>query len=372
MSGKVGARRLVRLRSAAALILALALVPACREEVVERPEPVRPVKMLTVGAAGDGERREYPGTIEAIQHVDMAFEVPGRIIEFPVEEGQRVEKGQVLARLDPRDYQAKLDSARANLRKSEADLARSERLYKEDAGAIALTQLDADRRAVEVSRAYLKEAQKAFEDTTLTAPFAGFMARKRVRDFANVQAKQAVLILQDVSSLKIVVSVPERDFAGSSGGSREQLTARSEPRVVVSALPDRSFPARVKELALTADPVTRTFAATFEFAPPADVAILPGMTAKISVRNGSKAGGVRIPVQAASAGADGKPFVWVVDAEASTVRRRAVALGPLADAQVEVLEGLAAGDVVAVSGIDQLREGMRVRRFESRGAERRE
>lgn len=354
------------------LFFSLLLLGGCEEKAVERPEPVRPVKMVTVGAEDEASRREYPGTIEAIQHVDMGFEVPGRIIDFPVEEGERVEKGQVLARLDPRDYQAKLESAAANLRKSEADLARSQRLYNEDPGAIALTQLDSNRRAVEVSRAYLKEAKKALEDTALTAPFAGYMARKLVRDFANVQAKQAVLILQDTSTLKIVVSVPERDFAGASGRSAEEISGRGDPQVVVSSIPERRFPARLSELALTADPVTRTFAATFEFDRPDDVSILPGMTAKIELRRLERSRGVFIPVQATRADAEGEPFVWTVDPETMIVHKHTVALGELADSAVEVREGLSAGDLIAVSGIDQLREGMQVRRFAQRGATRRE
>jgi RND family efflux transporter MFP subunit len=352
--------------------VAAVVIAGCRDEVAERPAPIRPVKMLTLGEGENGERREYPGTIEAIQHVDMAFEVAGRVVDFPVEEGQQVGKGQILAQLDPRDYRAKLESAAANVRKAEADLARSQRLYNEDAGAIALTQLDSDQRAVEVSRAHLKEAEKAFEDATLTAPFAGYVARKLVRDFANVQAKQPVLILQDMSALKIVVSVPERDFAATTGETREQLTQRTAPRVVVSALPQRSFPARLKELALTADPVTRTFAATFDFDAPQDAMVLPGMTAKISVRSADRAAGIRIPAQAARADAAGKAFVWTVDAKELTVHKRAVVLGPFSGSSVEVRDGLAVGDVIAVSGIEQLGEGMPVRRFESRGAERRE
>jgi multidrug efflux system membrane fusion protein len=112
----------------AGAILCVGVFAACTKEPVQHVDPVRPVKMLTIGASGEAERREYPGTIEAIQHVDMAFEVPGRVIEFPVEEGQQVAKGEVLARLDPRNYEAKHESAAAIVRKSEADLARSERL----------------------------------------------------------------------------------------------------------------------------------------------------------------------------------------------------------------------------------------------------
>lgn len=354
------------------MLLCLPLATACSREEPAEEGAARPVKLVTVGGPTEGVRRDYPGTVEAIQHVDMAFEVPGRIVDFPVEEGERVEEGAILARLDPRDYEAKRETAAANARKFEADLARTTRLYKEDPGAIALTQIDADRRAVEVGLAQLKEAEKALEDTTLRAPFSGYMARKLVRDFANVQAKEPVLILQDISTLRVVVSVPERDFAdATSRASREELTARSDPRVVVSAFPDRSFPARWKELALTADPVTRTFAATFEFERPGDAAVLPGMTAKISVRDSRPQRVLTIPAQAVAADAERNPFVWIVDPATMRASKRSVSLGRFTKSDVEVLEGLETGEMIAVSGVHQLRDGMQVRRADERGAERR-
>jgi multidrug efflux pump subunit AcrA (membrane-fusion protein) len=212
-----------------------------------------------------------------------------------------------------------------------------------------------------------KEAEKAYEDTILRAPFAGVVGRKLVVDFANVQAKQPILVLQDTSHLEMVVNVPERDFAVGPRATPalDELTERLQPFIVVSSLPDRKFPARLKELATAADPVTRTFAVTFRFATPEDVNVLPGMTAKVVVRAAGTAGDrTLIPAHAAGGASDGEAFVWLVDPDAMTVTRRPVTLGPLQGDQVEVRSGLVAGDVVAISGVALLRDGMQVRRFE--------
>lgn len=328
---------------------------------------VRPIKMFTIGETGRRGVREYPGTISAAQQADLAFEVPGQMIEFPVNEGDRVEKGAVLGRLDARDYQARLDSAAAVLRKAKADYGRTTNLYKEDPGAIALTRLDSDKRGVEVAEAQYKEAEKAYEDTILRAPFDGVVALKLVDDFANVKAKEPILILQDTSHLEMVVNVPERDFVGGrqSGDNAETLTERLQPQVVLSSLPNRRFPARFKEIATTADPVTRTFAVTLRFDNPKDLTVLPGMTAKVIVQGAGSAGGaVLIPAQAVTAGADEKPFVWIVRPDSMTVERRTVELGELRGDDVEVLSGLVNGDVVAMSGVALLHDGMKVRRLE--------
>jgi RND family efflux transporter MFP subunit len=350
----------------AGLVL-LATLLACGEEAPPPPEPVRPVKLLEIPGEGATATREYLGTVRAAQTAEMAFEVPGRIVEFLYKEGQPVEEGAVLARLDPRDYQSAVDSARAQYENSRVNIERAEKLVAE--GVLAPVERDRRRAEFETDAARLREATKALEDTELRAPFSGVMARKLVEDFANVQAKQVVLILTAESSFEIKLNVPERDLAGRRTGRSdpEEVTERVRPEVIVTALPDLRFPARLTEVASTADPETRTFEVTVAFEPPEDVRVLPGMTAKvvIHVPAGRMAErGVRIPATAALADDEGRPFVWVVDPGSMTVSPRPVELGDLTGRDVEVRAGLSPGDVVAVSGVHELRDGMTVRRFE--------
>ncbi len=339
---------------------------ACGEEPVEQAPVARPVKILELGAGSSTARLEYPGEISAAQHAEMAFEVPGKIIEFPVREGQQVEKGALLARLDPRDFDAELGKAEANVAQAKSDYERYKILFEQ--GVEAQATLEAKQRRYEVTLADLETTRKAVEDTRLIAPFAGRVARKLVKDFQNVQAKEPVLILQDDSSLEIVVNVPERDLtAGRRDGTPEEASRRLSPAVTVTSIPDRSFPAAAKEIATTADPVTRTFQATFAFANPADVNILPGMTAKVTInRPGARepSRGFSIPARATLSDESGGATVWVVDPDAMTVRRTEVELGEMSGDEVEVRSGLSGGDLIAVSGVHQLRENMPVRRLE--------
>jgi len=334
---------------------------ACEKKAVEEAPVVRPVKVHTIGKADEQSRREYPGSIRAIQHADMGFEVGGRIEEFYVREGDEVVQGEVLARLDDRNYVADLDAAKANLRKAQSDLRRSQSIFKEDPGAISKQTIDSDQRAVDVAKANLAVSQKAYEDTKLRAPFSGLMARKLVEDFQNVQAKEPVLILQDTSTLEIEINVPERDVArGSTDKAVDAVTARGDPDVIVSALPDRTFPARLKEFASAADPVTRTFSAKLNFENPGDVNILPGMTARVQVTiNPERAW--TVPVSAAVANDSGNPYVWKLDPDSMTVSPAPVTLGNLIDDRVKIIDGVETGDLVVVSGVNQLRDGMKVR-----------
>jgi RND family efflux transporter MFP subunit len=183
-----------------------------------------------------------------------------------------------------------------------------------------------------------------------------------------VQAKEPVLIFEDDSLLEIKVSLPERDLAGRRPSRRDmdEVNERIQPKVVATSLPDESFPARLKELATTADPTTRTFEATFQFEQSEEVVVLPGMTAKVVIRIGDFASvsDVSLPSRAVIDDGKSQPMVWVVDPDTSAVESRSVTVGQLAGDQILVTEGLQDGDNVVISGMSQLRPGMKVRRWE--------
>ena len=182
-----------------------------------------------------------------------------------------------------------------------------------------------------------------------------------------MQAKQPVLVLQDDSTLEIVVNLPERDMARARpGASVEEATARIRPRVSVTSIPDRVFSARVKEYSTTADPVTRTFEATVAFDKPEDIVIRPGMTAKLIISipaDDEAVQGHMIPASAAVADESGSAYVWKVDPSSMRVSRAPVELGELSGTRVQIRSGLGEGDLIAISGVHHLREGMEVRRY---------
>lgn len=356
--------RLLRRLTLPLLLTSLVGLSGCEEPPVAELTVVRPVKIHTIGSLDPAAYREYPGTIRALQTAEMGFEVSGRITEFLVKEGDVVEAGQVLARLDARDYQAQLNAAEAGLRKAQSDLARSRKIYKQDPGAISTSVIDTDKREVEVADAQAAIARKAVEDTELRAPFDGIMARKLVEDFANVLAKKPVLILQDHSVLEIEVDLPERDMIeGSAEETKEEATANAKPDIIVSALPDRHFPGIIKEWATTADPVTRTFAIKLNFDNPSDVHVLPGMTARVRVIIDPERAW-SVPATAAQADESGQAYVWKVDSTTMTVSREPVELGELAEDRVRLMSGVEEGDMIAVSGVAQLRDGIEVRKYE--------
>jgi RND family efflux transporter MFP subunit len=178
-------------------------------------------------------------------------------------------------------------------------------------------------------------------------------------------AKEPVLILQDNSVLEIEIAVPERDFAARRKAEEtgESSADELDPKVIVSAIDDREFDARVKEYATVADSVTRTFSVKLNFDNPDDVNILPGMTARVRVVIDPESAW-SVPVTAAQADENEQPYVWRVDPDSMKVSRSPVELGPLTGDRVLLTGGVEDGDLVAISGVTALREGMQVRKYQ--------
>jgi RND family efflux transporter MFP subunit len=288
--------------------------------------------------------------------------------ERQIEEGQIVAPGQVLAKLDPRDYQARRDRAQATRDTTKADYDRYSIAY--EANAVTQQDLSRAKGQYDVSEADLAVAQKALEDTELRAPFAGRIAKRVVDDFANVRAKQAVMVLQDESSLELRVNVSERDWVmGNSSLSRDQVTELINPQVRITSLGARLFPGYLKEMSNSADPVTRTFQVTFGFASPEDVNVSPGMTGIVIVErnriNASETAGLSVPLDLVVADADGNPFVWVVDPTSMRANKRPVELGELFGANAYIASGLSIGDRIVASGVNSITPNMLVRDIES-------
>ena len=173
------------------LALTVSLLAACEKESAEAPEIVRPVRILTIQTLQAGETLSYPGEVLGVQNAELAFEVPGRLVELPAEEGIEVTEGQLLAKVDPADFQSSLDAAEAEYRNAKETFERFEEVFAK--GAISRQDFDNQRRQFEVAEANLATARKALSNTELRAPFAGRIGRVYVENFNNIQAKQAIL-----------------------------------------------------------------------------------------------------------------------------------------------------------------------------------
>ena len=345
------------------VLLPLVLL-ACGDDAPPPAPVVRPIKILELGGGSGEQVLEFPGTVKAGQSAEMAFEVAGRIQALAVSEGEEVEAGTVLARLDPRDFQSKVDAELAKERAAKADYERTKKLFEEN--VTSKQELDRSQRNYDVARTNLDRARKALEDARLVAPFAGIVARIDVENFEAVQAKQVILVLENDAVFEVEADIPEQDAARMPPNlSLEERTARGRPEISISALDDRRFAARLTEFATTADPRTRTFAATLAFENPGDVSLATGMTANVLFHVSDELigeTGLFVPVNAVVSDPDGRPIVWVVEPGSMEVAARPVEIGTPSGDRIRVRSGLRGDEWIAVSGVAFLHEGMIVSR----------
>jgi len=325
-------------------------------EQVRQPA-VRPVKLITLSPASEVATARYPAVVNAAQFSELSFQVGGLIEEIAVVEAQQVAEGEVIARLDQRDFKSQVASARSQFENAEAEYQRAVRLSLED--AIARSVLEQRLSQRDVARAQLDTAEKALEDTVIRAPFAGVVAQAPVRQRQSISAGQLVAALMGQGDLEVEIDLPARIIAQSL-----EVETRAA-FVILEAAPDKLIEATFKEADLLADSASQTYSVTFTFSPPENLVILPGMNATVqltSARRSETDATNRIAVPLSAIVSDGNTtYVWVVDQESMTVSRRDVTVADGIGATAVVTEGLTVGDTIATAGASFLADGMQVR-----------
>ena len=353
--------RFTKSRPVLALPMALALLvnAGCGGDNAEevRETAVRPVKLITLSPASEVETVRYPAVVNAAQFSELSFQTGGLIEEIVVTEAQQVAEGDLIARLDQRDFQSQVDSARSQFENAEEEYQRGLRLIEQD--AIARSVLEQRKSQRDIARAQLDTAEKALEDTVIRAPFSGVVAQVPVRERENIGSGQLVAALNGQGALEVVIDIPARVIAES------QEVQNRGAFVIMEAAPENRIEATFKEADLLADTASQTYAVTFTFSPPDDLVILPGMNATVELtgsRRSSANVSDRISVPLTAIASDGtSTYVWVVDQDTMTVSRRDVTVADGIGETAVVTEGLELGETIATAGASYLADGMQVR-----------
>lgn len=394
-------------------LLVFPLTSSAAERTVE-------VGVATLG--GTWSSRQFPAVLSAVQSSTLSFVVGGQLIEIRTKTGDFVKKGDVLMRIDPRDFehavnsaQARLEAAsaqlllmkagarledleilKAKLRSARAQQAFAKREYERaqtllKKKAITTSELEqmetnlltaeaaiqaqeqellkarAGERQEEIAikeaeiaslKVNLAVAQAALDDTNLRAPFDGIVAVQNVNNYEIVHPGTPVVTIMDISRLNVTIWLPESNIL-------QNHQRKIAGTVTFPMLPQREFPAKLKEGEAIANAQTRAWKVVFEMENPPDVEILPGMTAMLTIHPENEneipdLNRVLIPVSALCADSRGQ-FVWVVGPKNQPIRRR-VKPGILKNSQeIEILEGLEDGERIVTGGAQFLTEKDQIR-----------
>jgi RND family efflux transporter MFP subunit len=366
------------LRNVMCASMGMLILAGCTKE--PPPKPPTLVKAMQVVAASDLSKTVFPGRASAGQEANLSFRVAGPLVEFPINVGDKVAAGGLIARIDPNDYQVNLRNAQSQLLSvgaaytaAENDYQRVMSTFREDPGATSQRAVDASRAlrnqaAAQVSalEALVQTASDRLSYTQLLAPFDGEVVATYVENFETVVALRPIARLLDPSSIELVISIPE-----SLIGYADYVTSIT---VSFTALPGVSLPATIKEIGREATQATRTYPVTLVMAQPESGEILPGMAGEATIEarlpEGTGRTGITIPASAMFAGSDIEVTnVWVIDPATNSLSRRAVETGRLSSSGVLITSGLEAGEWIVVAGTHSLSDGQEVKIIESGDAQ---
>lgn len=352
--------RVLLLAPCAALALAcgdppeVAAAPADAIRAAVRVEPVVPRSMTA--------SLSVSGVVEAESHIDLAFRVTGFVERFEVDEGDRVERGQVLAELDLADFERDVRSASAHLARADAHARNasrgfdrqqklrergtaSERAFDEAQSAHDMAQAEQLEARMEVER-----AEDHLRKATLRAPVSGFVARRRLEPQELANSNEPVLELVQLDRVKVRAGLADTSLADVAIGAPAFVTSQQWG--------DRRFEGRVARIGVAADRFTRTVPIEIELENP-DLAFRPDLVVRVEIPTDEPEPHILVPLASVLRDTSLEPFCFVASGEDGALRaeRRVVKLGSVHEERVIIEAGLARGDRVIIRGQHFLRPG---------------
>ncbi len=343
---------MIRITKLAALALAvLTALPATADTTL------KPVKLIVADAGGAEMTRQFFGRVVARETVDLAFQVGGQLIDFPLIEGEQVKQGDLVAQLDLETFQLALEQARLQRDQADRALARLRQLSESTASPVRIEDAETALALADVA---VRNAEYALDHATLTAPFDALVATRNVANFTTIGAGTPVVRLHDMSEMRIEVDIPEVLF----------LRARAAPNVRIRAkfpASDQTYPLELREFNAETSKVGQSFRVTLGMTPPPGMRFLPGASVTVIAETLSDVqGGLLVPRTAVFTDADGATAVMVFapkGADQGTVAMRKVDVAPAPQDGIVITSGLEPGTEIVAAGTATLTDGQNVRRF---------
>lgn len=310
------------------------------------------VKTTTVHTHAGDFSVTYPGILKAASDVKLSFRVAGPIHKIWVKEGQYVQKGALLAQLDPRDYSLQYEAAAAGYKQVKGETDRIIELYRTN----SVSENDYDKAVAAQKQAWaLYHARlNALEDTKLKAPFSGYIQKKYFSGYEVVNQGVPVLSMIDDDYLEVNADIPAEDFIRSGDFL--------DYRMKVDVYPDTLFALEFVEMNQQAN-FNQLFQARFRMKRSKEVLLAPGMSASVTIQYKPVNEKFSVIPISALIEDDGRSYVWRVEGDdRKVVRKSPVEVYQVQkDGTVIVSAGLQAGDVIVSAGVNGLKEGQKIR-----------
>lgn len=285
------------------------------------------------------------GNIEGSKTARLGFMVSGKINYIAAREGAMIEKGQLLASLDPENYRIAKEIADANAAQIQDEYDRLNLMHER--GSISESDYSKISNGLKMARAQQRLHTKNLAETRLYSPFRGVLLKRGVEVGEIIGAGLPLFGVSDIRLVHVNASVPETDLRFIKMGVKA--------KIVVPSI-DSAFTGQVIEVGSLAEPTTRAFSVRMEVRNP-DGTLRPGMTAEIQIPSGRQEEVIRVPGEAVLRDMDNTAYVFVVDEVKRRAFRRKISLGKIDENGIAVAAGLVQGELVVVGGQHKLQNG---------------
>ncbi|KUJ59506.1 cation transporter [Flavobacteriaceae bacterium CRH] len=326
-------------------ILSIFLIFSCTSKDTQKREDEIPVKIQTISSDIDSYPQEYIGTVESDKVVDVSFILPGTIEQMYAAEGQKVVKGQLLARLNITTQKNTHDLSVAALKQAQDAYKRLSSMYEDK--SLPEIQFVEVKTKLEQARAGEEIARKNLQQCTIYAPQGGVVGKKFLETGANVMPGSPVFTIMNIDNVKIKAAIPEGEISDMQQGNKA--------KVIISALGDAVFEGKLIEKGVTANPVSHTYDIKLLVKNPSG-RIVPGMVCRTYLGTTASKNSIIVPLTTVQVDYSGKRFVWLMNKDNKAVYKE-VKLGSLSQNGVKITDGLQEGDDLITAGYQNISEG---------------
>jgi len=360
---------IINKKSLTMILLCTFILSGCGEEPVEQKQRLRQVKFLQVEANTAGQIRTYSGLAKGQLEADLSFKLAGTIASLPVIVGEKLKKNQLIAQIEPSQYElqaqqahATLAQARASMRNAISTFERLKGLYENN--NTSQNELDAARASSEFSQAQVQAARKGMELAQLNLSYTRLkstggceIAQTYVEIDENVGRGKIIAKVSCGRTMDVEIGVPARYVATVNKGMAAN--------VILSSLPDKKFSGLVSEVGGISSSGGATFPVKVELKN-RDNDIRSGMAAEVTLNFASQMAEQHIVIPAIAVIEEGESrYVYLLEKtkkeKVNVIKKVAVTIGDLTVNGIEIIAGLKIGDKVVTAGVSVIRDGLEVR-----------
>ncbi len=327
------------------------LLAGCKSK--QESEKIQYVKTAVAESAGESSNISYPGKTKSADEVNVSFRVSGPISSIYVKEGDRVSKGQVIATMDPRDYQTQLSATEAEYQGVKADAERIIAMYKE--GNTTASNYDKARFGLEQITQKLSNHRNQLADTKLVSPISGYVKQVLHEGGETVSAGMPIVSMFGSNTVEVEINVSAFDYI-----NRDRLNNVS---CTFDVLPGEEYPLTVKSISPEAN-ASQLYTVRLGFKDKYDTEkITPGMSAMVYVNFSKDSVNTNVNIPAtAILNENDRTTVFVYDCKTGTVKNREVIVDQLhTDGTAEISFGLQEGETIVSAGVHSITDGQKVK-----------